>query len=93
MNMNKERIDALKARYPVGTRLELIYMSGEDDMQKGIKGTVDFVDDIGQLQMTWDNGRSLALNSDCDIFRKLTQEEIEAENQALEQSSGPNMSM
>jgi hypothetical protein len=36
-------------------------MLGETDMPSGIIGTVDFVDNIGQLQMTWDNGRTLAL--------------------------------
>ncbi len=44
-----------------GYRIRLQSMSDETDMTSGMLRTVDFVDDIGQLQMTWDNGRSLLL--------------------------------
>ena len=93
MFVSKQQLEFLRARYPVGTRLELKHMDGEGDMQSGLRGTVFLVDDAGQIQMNWDNGRSLALNSETDLYRKLSQEEIEAENQAIEQSSSPSMSM
>jgi hypothetical protein len=80
MHYNKTRIEMLKARYSVGTRIELISMEDESDMPNGLIGTVDFVDDIGQLQMSWDNGRTLALNPDVDRFRKILQEETETQN-------------
>ncbi len=70
-----------KETYPPGTRIELISM--EDPfapIPSGIRGTVKVVDDIGQLHMYWDNGRSLAVVPGEDSFRKLTPEEIEAEN-------------
>jgi len=53
----------------------------------GMRGTVQSVDDIGQLLMKWDNGRALALIPGEDSFRRLTQEEIDRElqEQAQEQ--------
>ena len=42
----------------------------------GTRGTVDYVDDMGQIHMRWDNGRTLALVPGEDSFRKLTDEEI-----------------
>ena len=80
MYYSKTRIEMLRASYTVGTRIELLSMEGESDMPNGLRGTVDFVDDIGQLQMSWDNGRTLALNPDVDRFRKIIQEETESLN-------------
>lgn len=74
--------ERIKETYPSGTRIELISM--EDPfapIPSGTRGTVKVVDDIGQLHMHWDNGRSLAVVPGEDSFRKLTPEEIEAENQ------------
>lgn len=72
-----------KESYPPGTR---IHLNSMDDpyapVPSGTKGTVDFVDDIGQIQMTWDNGRTLALVPGVDSFRKLTAKELEEEQQS-----------
>ena len=46
------------------------------------RGTVKFVDSMGTIFPEWDNGRSLGVVPGEDSFRKLTQEEIEAENQS-----------
>ena len=43
-------------------------MEGEADMPSGLAGTVQFVDDIGQIHVQWENGRSLALNAETDRF-------------------------
>lgn len=72
---DQKKVDHLKEKYPAGTRIQLIAMSGESDMSSGLMGTVDFVDDIGQIQMTWDNGRSLALVPGEDSFTTVTQQE------------------
>jgi hypothetical protein len=87
MFYNKTKIEMLRASYTVGSRIELLSMEGESDMPNGLRGTVDFIDDIGQLQMSWDNGRTLALNPDVDRFRKITQEEAETQN------SSPSLGM
>ena len=55
-----------------------------------MRGTVQSVDDIGQLLMKWDNGRALALIPGEDSFRRLTQEEIDRELQ--EQAQGQTIS-
>lgn len=61
-----------KEMYPKGTRIELISM--EDPyapIEPGTQGTVEFVDDMGQIHMRWDNGRTLALVPSEDNFRKI----------------------
>ena len=73
MIYSHEKVQRIKTQYPPGTRIQLQSMSGETDMLPGIIGTVDFVDDIGQLQMTWDNGRTLALIPGEDIFTVISQ--------------------
>jgi hypothetical protein len=59
-----------KEMYPKGTRIELIDM---DDpyapIESGTQGAVDFVDDMGQIHMKWDNGRTLALIPGEDSFK------------------------
>lgn len=75
--------NARKARklYPEGTRIELINMNDPfSPIAKGMRGTVDFIDDAGQIFMKWDNGHGLAIVPGVDEFRKLTPEEIEKEN-------------
>ena len=77
-----------KENYPPGTRIMLISM---DDpyapVAAGTKGTIDFVDDFGQLHMTWDNGRTLAVVPGVDSFRKLSEQELIAETPLSERIS------
>lgn len=69
--MKDEQIKMIKQNYPSGTRIKLIYMNDNYDVPKGTIGTVDYVDDMGQIQMNWDNGSSLALIYGIDKFEKL----------------------
>lgn len=66
--MNVEKI---REMYPEGTQIELQEMAGESQMPYGLKGTVRFVDDAGQIHMRWENGSSLALNVEEDTFEKV----------------------
>lgn len=69
-----------KEKYPKGTRIQLLTM--EDPyapVESGTRGTVELVDDIGQIHMKWDNGRTLALVPGEDSFRTLTEAELEEE--------------
>ena len=43
----------------------------EEGMLPGLRGTVDYVDDQGQLHMNWENGRSLALVPGEDVFHDI----------------------
>lgn len=76
----RQRAAATRLNYPPGTRLELISMDNDPrPIPPGTRGTVLGVDDAGQILMHWDNGRSLSLIPGEDVFRKLTMEEIAAE--------------
>lgn len=59
----------IKSRYKSGMVVVLEEMTGEEDMVKGLRGTIDFVDDIGQLHIKWENGRTLALIVGVDKFK------------------------
>lgn len=82
-----------KDAYPPGTRVMLLHMNDPySPVEDGMRGTVDLVDDIGQIFMRWDNGRTLPLVPGEDTFRKLTQEEIDQElRDAQEQAQAQSM--
>ncbi|MDD4593075.1 MAG: DUF4314 domain-containing protein [Parabacteroides sp.] len=83
---DRQKAKMYKEMYPAGTRIELISMGNDPHpIDGGTRGTVDYVDDIGQIGMKWDNGRSLSLIPSEDSFRKLTPEEIDAERDELSQ--------
>ena len=70
--MDRKMVEFIKEQYPPGTRIRLNSM---DDpyapIVPGTEGEVDFVDDIGQIHMKWDNGRTLALVPGEDSFSVL----------------------
>lgn len=75
--------ESVKDMYPTGTRIELICMNDPySPVPSGTRGTVRAVDDMGTIFSDWDNGRSLGVVPGEDVFRKLSQEEIEAESQS-----------
>ena len=67
---SREKVARLREQYPAGTRICLNSMDGEAGMPKGLEGTVQYVDDAGQLGVKWDNGRSLSLIPGVDSFHK-----------------------
>lgn len=72
-------VNVIKAKYTKGTRIELIHM---DDpyapVPSSTKGTVEFVDDMGQIAMKWDNGRTLALIPEIDKFKVIQEVKMNA---------------
>ena len=53
-----------------GKRIELIYTSDPyTELKPGDRGNVDFVDDMGTIHVTWDNGSTLGLVPDEDQYR------------------------
>ena len=72
--MNREAVERLRNRYPVGTRIMLDHMEDIQAVPAGTKGTVDHVDDIGTIHMKWDNGSSLNVVYGEDKCRKITEE-------------------
>ena len=67
----KMKVETIKKLYKKGMKVKLINMYGEPQMKFGICGTIEFVDDIGQIHVNWNNGSNLALNIDVDTFRVL----------------------
>ncbi len=65
-------VNKIKELYPAGTRIVLLSM-GDDPrpIPPGTKGTVDYVDDIGQLHCSFDNGRYLGIIPGEDEFKKV----------------------
>jgi len=74
MRYNPELVKYMKEQYPPGTRIRLESM--EDPyapVPPGTEGSVNFVDDAGQLHMKWDNGRTLAIIPGVDHFSVIPQ--------------------
>ena len=91
MTREEQRRAAMTSlNYPPGTRLELISMGKDPDpVPPGTRGTVERVNSYGDIEMSWDNGRTLSLIPGEDSFRKLTMEELEAEQEiTAEQDAG-----
>ena len=59
MFIKRDQLEQLRKDYPRGTRVRLLRM---DDVQAppiGTLGTVEFVDDAGNICVSWDNGSGL----------------------------------
>ena len=55
-------VEALRRRFPVGSRVILDYMADPyKGMTAGMLGTVRHVDDIGTIHVRWDEGFSLGV--------------------------------
>ena len=53
-----------------GKRITLIRMGDDPNpIKAGSEGTIQGVDGIGQIHVSWDNGRSLALVPGVDVYK------------------------
>jgi hypothetical protein len=89
---NKEVIE-IQLNYPHGTRIVLNHMEDKWAVPPGTRGTVEHVDDAGQNHPKWDNGRTLAIVPQVDSFRKLTEQELQEEQQNIFHEQAELMSM
>lgn len=67
---DEKQVMELRETYPEGTRIILDQMQGETQMECDMSGTVQYVDDAGQIHVQWENGSTLALIPGVDQFRK-----------------------
>ena len=69
--ISKETLQALRERFPKGTRVELVQMDDPQAPPIGTKGTVEGIDDIGSIMVRWDNGSGLNVVYGIDVCRKV----------------------
>lgn len=66
---SREEVEETRKEYPAGTRIQLGYMKDDySHLTPGSEGTVEYVDDAGQIHMNWDDGSTLALIPGEDVF-------------------------
>ena len=81
---SRKEVERIKKMYPKGTRIQIERMNDPyHPIERGTKGTVDHVDDMGNVHTKWDNGRTLSAIPGVDSFRKLTAQEIQEEQQGM----------
>ena len=66
--ISKEALQALRERFPKGTRIEVVKMDDPQAPPIGTKGTVLGVDDIGSIMVDWDSGGSLSVVWGCLLY-------------------------
>ena len=71
MFVKKEIVEQLRKQYPAGTRVELVRMNDEQAPPIGTHGTVNGVDDLGSIMVSWDNGGSLSVVYREDLCKKI----------------------
>ena len=69
--ISREALQALRERFPKGTRVELVQMDDPQAPPIGTRGTVIGVDDIGSIMVRWDNGSGLNVVYGEDVCRKV----------------------
>ena len=68
---NKQQLEALRRKYPAGTKIILHRMNDPYPVPPGTVGEVQYVDDGGNIHMVWSNGRTLSLIEGVDDFSKV----------------------
>ena len=71
--ISKATLQALRDRYPKGTRVELVSMDDPYNRKlvPGCQGTVISVDSIGTIHVSWDCGSSLGVVYGEDSCRRI----------------------
>jgi hypothetical protein len=69
--ISQRAVQALRERYPSGTRVELISMDDPFNRKlvPGCQGTVKHIDDMGTIHVSWDCGSTLGLVYGEDEFK------------------------
>ena len=68
--IRQNELDALRSRYPAGTRVELLQMNDVQAPPIGTKGTVQMIDSVGTIHVRWDTGCGLGVAYGEDLCRR-----------------------
>ena len=69
-HLRSEELEKIKEKHPKGQRVEIEEMIDPYTfMPPGLQGTVDHVDDAGNIHVIWDNGSKLPLLYGVDIYK------------------------
>ncbi|MBE6046668.1 MAG: DUF4314 domain-containing protein [Clostridiales bacterium] len=73
--MTRHEVEMIKERFQPGMRILLHEMKGEPRMYDGLEGTIESVDDIGQIHVRWDMRLDLgfAIQFQANLMRYLSQ--------------------
>ena len=74
---SREQIQRYKEMYPKGTLIQLDHMNDPYPVPAGTVGVVVSVDDGGNVQVRWQNGRTLAVIPEADQFHVVENEQTE----------------
>lgn len=66
---SKEKTESYRRKYPAVCRVELVSMDDPQAPPIGTRGTVQGVDDAGNLLVQWDNGSGLNVDLGVDVVR------------------------
>lgn len=72
---SEKEVEEIKNKYKVGDRIKLICMDDDFAVPSGTCGTIDFIDDEGQIHIDWENGRTIPLIYGVDKFEIINIEE------------------
>jgi len=68
--ISKAALEARRARYQPGTRVELVSITDPyTNLKPGNRGTVDSIDSIGTVFVNWDNGSTLGVAYGTDEIK------------------------
>ena len=74
---SREQVQRYREMYPKGTLIQLDHMNDPCPVPAGTVGEVVAVDDGGNVQVRWQNGRTLAVIPEADQFRVVGDEQTE----------------
>ena len=66
---DRKTVERLREQYPAGTRVRLLSMDDPQAPPIGTEGTVNGVDDAGNIMVSWDSGGGLNLVYGVDSFQ------------------------
>lgn len=71
---SRKIVERLREQYPEGCRVVLDQMDDRQAPPIGTEGTVIYVDDVGTIQVNWDNGCGLGVVFGADRCHRIGKE-------------------